>query len=668
MAQLFPDTSRSKVIFASKAEEAFYTQCRQSLGKAWRVFYSCTLSVVESDQGLQDNEIDFVLYHPRLGVIVLEVKGGRIRYDAGSNNFFSVNRLGETFAIKNPFQQALVWKNRFVRVLKQAEIRVPVSYAVCFPNVSETEIPRSAGVANEVVLGRESLRDLEKSLKTLVNSSQPEKYLDFKDVGAALEKSLVGRDFCTKLYVRDYIETHELRVKDIENLHASLVTPVAGSRRLGIEGEAGTGKTMLAVQLAKYFCDQGLQVLLLSSNDLLNLVLQKEAGDKVTVRTYEELALAYGINLLSPPADFSGTAEDWIQFDAPDRLTKAVEGKAERFDVILCDEAQDVQPFWWDVIEKLLRNKTESRLYIFFDRSQGVFGSGGDNRRFIPEEVLPVPPPYFPLVNNYRTTREIATFSRAFRTGKQILQSHSARIGYVPQIVVYNDAKDCQRLLARLLTKLVKEEGLETSDITLLSARKPDAAESVIHGLSEIANLPLKFLQSTVKRVKNIFAKSEGGIAVSTVSGFKGLETNVGILINFSEYNLPLSNPIMASLAYVASTRAKHLLYIFVQKNDLKRRFFAAALKDVNTSGAVILDRSGADHELLGEVVHYNPERVGVLSIDDPSFERNSVLFFPADVELAKIGSLRQGDKLRFRPRVEGRITIACDLRIVSNS
>ena len=118
MAHLFPDSKKSRVIFASGAEENFYDKCIHLSGN-WRVYYSCTLSQMEDREGLKDNEMDFVCYHPKFGIILIEVKGGRIRYDVDRSKWFSMNRHGESFPIKDPFQQVLTFKSRFLRYLRK---------------------------------------------------------------------------------------------------------------------------------------------------------------------------------------------------------------------------------------------------------------------------------------------------------------------------------------------------------------------------------------------------------------------------------------------------------------------------------------------------------------------------------------------------------------------
>jgi len=617
---------------------------------------------MEGEDGLKDNEMDFVCYHPAYGIVVVEVKGGRIRHDAATGAFYSVNRHGESFTIKDPFNQALVFKSRFLRFLKRNGVKVPVSHAVCFPGAAEEEFPASSGLVPELIIGRGRIKDLDQTLKDIAEKSQPEQYRHFEDVGTALDRLLVGSSFTTRLYLRDYIDGHEHRVKDVETIQETLITPIASTKRLGIEGEAGTGKTMLAVMLARHFRDQGRTVLLLGSNGLLNLLLRRDLGAGVKAETYAEVATGFGINLLIPPTDFAGKKEDWVQYEAPERLKKAIATSAKRFDVVICDEAQDVQPFWWEAIESLLADPAESCFYAFFDSCQGVFGSGEEQGRFVAADVLPIKPPYFPLVHNYRTTREIAAFARSFRSSASVLQSHAGRLGYVPEMIVYKDAEDARRLLAKLLGKLTREEGLDLSEMTLLSARNPAAKESVLYQTAAIGKTPLHKLTATQKKSWREAKAPGDALALSTIAGFKGLETEVGILLNISEYNLPADHPIMASLIYVACTRAKHMLYVFVKEDDGKRVAFERALSQVVAAGSLVLEGSRSDYELAGRVTHYDPNRVGWLAVDDPSFQQGSVMFFPHDVRQADIQALKVGQKLKFRPRAEGPVTIACDL------
>ena len=650
---LVPDARTSRVVFPSSAEEFFYRSAATQLGAGWRIYYSCVISALEPGEGLRESEIDFVLFHPSTGFIVVEVKGGRIQIQDGA--FYSINRQGERFKIQDPFQQALVWKNRFYRFLKKDGWRIPVCHAVCLPNVDESELPVAAGLERELVIGRNRLANLDATLKAIGRRSHPEKYLSFMAPSPeSLDRVVKGSHFESRHFLRQYIDHHDLRVGDIESIQESLLTPVTSANRLGIEGEAGTGKTMLASMLARKFRDEGARVLLASSNPMLNEKLRADTGKGAEIMTYSELASSFGVELLRVPSGYSGKLEDWLQFEAPEKLRQAIAADARRYDVILCDEAQDVQPFWWEPIESLLAGQG-SRFYLFFDRSQGVFGSGGGEKQFVPEQVLPVPAPYFPLVHNYRTTREISTFAREFRTGSAVLRSHSARSGFIPRLVTYKNEQDARAKLSGILDDLVRREGVRPDEIALISARNPRAKDSIITGLD-------------VPSVGITSGEGSGtGATVATVAGFKGLEAKVAVLVNFSEHKMELSNPIMSSMMYVAATRARHMLVILLREGDSKVESVQAALDAAaipGSSGPLVIDRSEDVFETEGVVTFYDPDRMGALVVDDGRDGKRSFVFFPYDLERAGLQDVGVGSRLLFRPRQVGDLLVASDFRV----
>ncbi len=661
MAKIYPNTDKVRVVFQSNAEEQLYNAFKR-FSTDWSIYYSCTLSSIEPDQGLVDNEIDFVLYHPGLGVVVIEVKGGRISYDPSTQHFKSENRYGEKFDIKNPFLQALNWKSRFLRFLKKREIKVPVSHLVCMPTVSENDFLEKSDMEIGLLIGRERLADLEASIKTMIMNAQPQKYLNFRDAGEDIDKILRGASYTSKTFLGDYIKYQEHKVTDVQWMQDTLVLPLAQSRKVAVEGEAGTGKTILASALAKYFRDKGDRVLYLSSSALLNDFLRPALSKGIEVETYAEFASSYGVELLKRPHDFEGTREDWIQYVGPERLKASIAESSRKFDVLVCDEAQDVQPFWWESIEVALKND-KSHFYIFFDRSQGVFGSGSADNSFVPEDVLPIPAPYFPLIHNYRTTKEISSFAQSFRTGRQIIMSHSARLGYVPELIYYNDSKEGRDKMEALLERLCHQEGLSSEDVTILSARRPFQDQSIFEGFKEIGNFTLQELSG--KSLRKIIGKKP--VSISTIASFKGLETKVAIVCNISEYHLPLSNPLMSSLFYVACTRAKHMLYIFVKLGDSKQQVLEKALEGVNKKGGFVIEEDNRSHTYVGIVSYYNPDRMGWLKIEDEVGIKSNIMFFPSDIQQLGVGKVEVGSKFAFRIKPEGYVSIAVDLKMIVN-
>jgi hypothetical protein len=663
MAVLHPDVNQTEVAFPSQAEEALYRKAA-TLADGWRVYHSITLSMKDEREGVKDGEIDFVFYHPSHGVIVVEVKGGRISLDGETGKFYSLNRHGRSFAIKNPFQQAITWRNRFVRFLRANGIHVPVSHAVCFPQVDESEFPKHATIEPAILMGRNKLENLESFLSEVVRSFHREDFLKFQDVADDLDKLLIGSSFNSRPLLREYIDTHEAEVQENDLMHDILVSPVTGVPRIGVEGEAGTGKTVLAMTLARHFRDAGESVLFLVSSPLLAAQVFSELGGGVDVRGIQELSSSLGVSLLVTPSDWDKTPKDYVQLEAPERLRKAIMAAGKRYDVLIVDEAQDIQPYWWVALEELLRDKAVSKLYTFFDRAQGVFGGGETNgSSYRPEDTLPVPLNYMRLSRNYRNTRQISEFSRGFRRASQShMPASSDREGYMPVVIRYTDAEDAKKKISELLRELTDERGVREDEIMLLSGRAPENKDSVLSGVETISGLKISKLTGERLRGQNPLKAGEVGIA--TVAAFKGLDAKVVIAFNLSEYNLAPDHPIMSSLIYVALTRAKHMLYVLVKDGDSKSEAFERITRGVRRGAAMVLNAEERAGERSGTVVHYNPERAGVIALDSASDEQTqTVLMFGPDLKRSGITDLKRDDKLVFRVRSEGGVSFAVDLR-----
>lgn len=663
MAVLYPDVRNTEVAFPSLAEQVVYQKASQ-LGGQWRVYHSITLSMKDDHDGVKDGEIDFVFYHPAHGVIVVEVKGGRISLDGETGKFYSINRHGRMFSIKNPFQQAIVWRNRFVRFLRAHHIHVPVSHAVCFPQVEEAEFPEHSTIEPAILMGRSQLERLEEFLSGVVRSFHREDFLKFSDVSVNLDKLLIGSSFMSKPLLREYIDTHEAEVQESDLMHDILVSPVTGVPRMGVEGEAGSGKTVLASTLARRFRDAGERVLYLVSSPLLAARVSSDIGQGVEVRGIQELASSLGVNLLVTPSEWDKTPKDYVQIEAPERLRKAIVAANKRYDVLIVDEAQDIQPYWWVALEALLENKDKSKLYAFFDRAQGVFGGGEVNGvSYTPEETLPVPLNYMQLGRNYRNTRQISEFSRGFRRASQVQQPASSdRDGYMPVVIKYKDPEDAKKKIADLVRELTDERGVREDEIMLLSGRAPENKDSVLTGVESVSGLKLTKLSS--ERLKGANPIKEGEIGIATIASFKGLESKIVVAFNLSEYNLAPDHPIMSSLIYVAITRAKHMLYLLVKEGDAKADAFEAMLKSVRRGASMVLNGEERAGERSGKVIHYNPERAGVISLDvGPNEQPQTVLMFGPDIKRSGLHELKRDDRLVFRLRAEGGISFAVDLR-----
>ena len=89
---------------------------------------------------LQEGEADFLIIWPERGILVLEVKGGKIRFDHHSMQWYSTNYYGKEFHIKDPFKQASKNLHAIEAIIKKTvfsnqPLPFAYGYAVCFPDL-----------------------------------------------------------------------------------------------------------------------------------------------------------------------------------------------------------------------------------------------------------------------------------------------------------------------------------------------------------------------------------------------------------------------------------------------------------------------------------------------------------------------------------------------------
>lgn len=165
MAIMFPERLPADV--ESDAERRLFEEFRQTFSDDFTVFAQVAWLSKQRGKGAFDGEADFVVAHPRHGVLVLEVKGGGVEHDAGADAWYSTDRHGERHAIKDPFQQArnsmYVLRRKLEEARPTAKYRYPTAYAVAFP---DTRLEGELGVdaPAEIALDLSQTRELKQSL------------------------------------------------------------------------------------------------------------------------------------------------------------------------------------------------------------------------------------------------------------------------------------------------------------------------------------------------------------------------------------------------------------------------------------------------------------------------------------------------------------------------
>jgi len=140
MARIYPQRFPQWALEQDKrsAEKKVYEKLVK-LPDPYVIFYSVAWQVRNPRAGAYDGEADFIVAHPEKGVLILEIKGGRIRYDAGESQWYSLDRKKVEHAIKDPIQQARNSKNALLQKLRELpgwiDDYLTIAYLVVFPDV-----------------------------------------------------------------------------------------------------------------------------------------------------------------------------------------------------------------------------------------------------------------------------------------------------------------------------------------------------------------------------------------------------------------------------------------------------------------------------------------------------------------------------------------------------
>ena len=321
-------------------------------------------------------------------------------------------------------------------------------------------------------------------------------------------------------------------------------------RRLRVSGGAGTGKTLLALEAARRMATEpgGARVLLMCYNRRLASYLAAEvaAWEGATADVAHFHRLCYrGYQALGKqmqvPAEQPAALEFW-EHEAPSVLFDALaEGALEPWDAIVVDEAQDFSSEWWTVLEQgALRDPEQGRLYAFLDPAQKIF------ERATGRTARPV---HYELGTNHRNTRQIAEVVR--KLGQVELEPHPQAPEGQSVDSYFDRGSGALRKLDDIVRQLVERDRVAPDQIVVLGPHRSDKEGSTLHGVSALGGVELT----------TDHEQRAGKVLASTISGFKGLESDVVVLVDID----PDDERCSRGARYVAASRARSKLVVFAR-------------------------------------------------------------------------------------------------------
>jgi hypothetical protein len=550
MATMLPPVAPSSI--AVDSERLVY-EALSRLPSAYTVMHSYPwLRPGRDDAGtpLREGEADFLVLHPERGLLVLEVKGGdpvlrgRAWYRGQS-------------PIRDPFDQAR--RNRYA-LLDAVEERTKRGVArdqfthgdvVVFPHhIYRGDLPHN--VRAETLLDASSLGDIEPRLIAAYSAwdrgAGPLTAAAYTGLINALLPKLrlircVGAD----------IQSEARRLVQLSEDQRATLLGLLASPRVLIEGVAGSGKTLLALEFAVSVAERGESALVLCFNRHLADWMHEQvlveprlapAKGSVHIHTFHhfafDLAARAGVDFDVPKGDAS---RFWDE-EAPMLIEQAIEvlkeaGRDPRYDVVIVDEGQDFLRDWWITVESLVRGGSRGPAYVFMDLHQSLRGS--------PERPSIALPARFSLNVNCRNTRSIA-LSGARVVEAKVRTLPGSPEGEEPALRRANAQAAQAGLVMAEVKDLLGTAGLLPSQIAVIGPASHSAGS--LSGRTEIAGIPI-----TTDAAK---WRSGQGVIVTTSRAFKGLEADVVVLYDLSGF----SDRFTRADLYVAWTRAKHRLIV----------------------------------------------------------------------------------------------------------
>jgi len=566
---------------STKGEVRTFQALANGLDNNWYVWY---------DVGIGNKEIypDFILIHPRYGIVVLEVK------DVPFKNLKSITKTRfdtGTYSFKNPIIQAREYVFSVIND-KRLKEKVPYYYAVVFANMLSKELDNpiegvSIGelIDENLILTKGHLNKskIESKLLSIVESNRRKTSISsstFNTMRVIIDPSIkVPHRFTKKNELGE-----ENKIPAVLDLKQERASKSIGEGHRLLKGIAGSGKTLIMLYRAKMLAKlhPEWKVLFVCWNrSLINYLGQMYNGidmevksDNVEFTSFSKWMhdLARMNNISTIHMDNSDDYKD--EFDEIVlRLTDV--SHSDNYNAILIDEAQDFEEDYFRLLLGHLDKKTNS-LLICYDYAQNLYhkaiswkklGISASGRR-----TLDLSNSKESLNTNYRNTLEITRFAKFIyndniptKDADDIISTitkigGSPDRGPIPTVQLMKDRWEEYRTVIDWVLMTKNENNLSYHDIIIIYPGKRLKNFNLENEfLPELAKRDIPYTWIAKNREsKSKFALADNTLKLSTIHSAKGMDFEAVAVI---ASDCIISDEPEAEL-YTSATRARKYLMI----------------------------------------------------------------------------------------------------------
>ncbi len=580
--------------------------------------------------GPRQRRPDFIVFHPRRGILVLEVKDwkhGTIQQ--ADRTLFTLLTGSSSVKEHNPLMQARDCASEIYKVLAQdpalrhppghayeGKLLMPWGYGVVLANISRKQF--EAGNLDAVIPAHLVICQDEMYESVDAEVFQERLWAMFPQVfPTALTLPQIDRvrwhlfpeirvepgdgqfglfaagssGNSTKVGIPDLI-----KVMDAQQ---ELLARSLGDEHRIIHGVAGSGKTMIlgfrAMELARALSKP---ILVLCYNKTLAARLEQLMGerglsDKVQVYNFHKwcrsMLAAYHVPL---PADGPRFAEE-----LPPAVIAGVDsGQIPRFQygAVLIDEGHDFEPEWYRLIVQMIDPNTNS-LLVLYDDAQNIYGEA--NRKKLSWKSLGVQAQGRTTILklNYRNTLEILAVARGFanellleRPGDDdsvplVAPESAGRRGALPELIRVERMED---QLPAIISRLRDEQagGRPWSDMAVIFRNTWEGEK--LHEALQRVGIPSRLAEGNGKSALFVV---DDTVKLITMHSSKGLEFPLVIIPGLGSLPKPGKNEAEeARLLYVAMTRATERLVLIHHEDSIFSQRIRNSINEVQGQLAAI--------------------------------------------------------------------------------
>lgn len=537
---------------------------------------------------------DFIVFHPRRGLLVLEVKDWRKSTILGADRkHFTIHTDRGPVAVESPVEQARHYTHAAVDVLQRdpqltfasgpdaGRLCFPYSHGVVFPNLTRKQFDE--GSLGDVIPPQRVICQDE-----MLETVEPEAFQE--RLWGMFPKKFNGTLTLPQI---DRVRWHlfpEVRIPHrqgelfaaepapdlvrVMDLQQEQLARSLGEGHRVIHGVAGSGKTLILGYRAEHLALMCAKpILVLCYNDSLARRIDatmraKHLQHKVQTHNFHQWCraqlLAYNVGL---PED--NTDKEVFFVEMVDRVIRAVERgqiPAAQYDAILIDEGHDFRPEWFKLVVQMVDPKTNS-LLVLYDDAQSIYGDEKRKKFSFKSVGIQAAGRTTILKINYRNTDAILRFARdvaqsilkpadADDDGVPLLEPQSAgRAGSAPQVInLPNPKAEAEFVIKRLQD--AHRAGTPWRDMAVIY-REYERDARLIRKLLPAYGVPVVYFKEAT------YKSSEDKVTLITMHSCKGLEFPLVVIPGADKIKGAgeLSEQ-EAKLLYVAMTRATRELVL----------------------------------------------------------------------------------------------------------